>query len=129
LQRYCIICEPFVTIFKNLLVNPPVNPPVNPLVIQPFGFLSCLCSAPLHILRPLAAYYTACNALYFMLTDSCFKLYCKKNNIILPLVCEPSLYLIYLLISNNLLCCSFCTNICAYNCALAFMFISYKKDI
>jgi hypothetical protein len=125
----CVVREPSVVIFKNLLVNSAVNLLVNFLVIQPFGFFSRLCPALPYTLRPLAACYTAYSALHFTLTDGRFKLCYKKDNVILPPVCEPSLYLIYLLISDNPLCCSFCTNIRAYNCALAFTFINYKKDI
>jgi hypothetical protein len=63
-----------------------------------------------------------------MLTDGRFKLCCKKSNVILSLVYKPFLYLIYLLIGDNLLCCSFCINICVYNYVLTFTFVSYKKD-
>jgi hypothetical protein len=48
--------------------------------------------------------------------------------VILPPVREPPPYLIYLLTGDDPLCRSFRTNIRAYNCALAFTFVSYKKD-
>jgi hypothetical protein len=63
-----------------------------------------------------------------MSTNGRFKPCYKKSDVILLLVHKPSLYLIYLLTNNNLLCCSFCTNICVYNCTLAFTSVSYKKD-
>jgi hypothetical protein len=127
-QRRRVVREPFVAIFKDLLVDPSVNLLVNPLIIQPFSFLSRLCPASSHTLRPLAACYTAYSALHFASTDGRFKPCYKKGDIILPPVCEPFLYLIYLLTGDDPLCYSFCTNIRAYNCALAFTFISYKKD-
>jgi hypothetical protein len=123
-RRRHVVREPSVTILKN----PLVNSLVNLLIVQPFSFLLRLCPAPSYTLRPLAARYTAYSALHFTSIDSRFKPYCKKGNVILPPVRKPSLYLIYLLISDNLLCYNFCTNIRAYNYALAFIFISYKKD-
>jgi hypothetical protein len=48
--------------------------------------------------------------------------------VILPPVREPPPYLIYLLTGDDPLCRSFRTNIRAYNYALAFTSVSYKKD-
>jgi hypothetical protein len=131
--QYCrVVRQPSVAIFKDLLINPsvnlPINPLVKPLIIRPFSFFSCFYLAFSHTLRRLAAYYTAYSALHFASTDGCFKLCCKKGNVILPPVREPSLYLKYLFINNNPLCYSFSINICTYNCVLTFTFVSYKKD-
>ncbi|KIM99048.1 hypothetical protein OIDMADRAFT_126688, partial [Oidiodendron maius Zn] len=57
-----------------------------------------------------------------------FKSCYKKSDTVLPLIHKPLRELYTLLIGNDLHCCSFRTNIRAYNSAFAFTSVSYKKD-
>ncbi|PMD49994.1 uncharacterized protein K444DRAFT_711266 [Hyaloscypha bicolor E] len=104
------------------------DPPADLPTIWPPAFLSRFRPAPVHTTGPLTGYYIACGALYFGYTDDCFEAYCKKGDVILPLIRKPPLYLSYLFTGNNPLCRAFRTNIRAYNYAFAFTSISYKKD-
>ncbi|PMD64265.1 uncharacterized protein K444DRAFT_521416 [Hyaloscypha bicolor E] len=77
----------------------------------------------------LTNYYIAYKAFYFGYINNYFKAYYKKDNIILPLIRKPSLYLSYLFTGNNLLYRIFRVNIRIYNYTFAFILVKYKKDI
>jgi hypothetical protein len=116
--------QPPVTASVNIYEDPPADPPI----IRPPGFLSCFRPAPSHTLGPLTGYCTACGALHFCPTDNVFVACCKKGDVILPRIREPPPYLSYIFTGDDPLCRAFRANIRAYNCALAFTSISYKKD-
>src|SRR5579859_1710645 len=102
-----------VVLFKDTLPAP--------LVVQPPRFLLCIyIGAPAHTLGLLEVECAACSALHFHVTSSGFlEPCCKKGNVRLPLFHNLPPYLNYLLMDDNLLCCSFWTNICTYNSAFA----------
>ncbi|KAG9231345.1 hypothetical protein BJ875DRAFT_383147, partial [Amylocarpus encephaloides] len=92
------------------------------------GFLLRFRPARPHALGPLTDRCTVCEALHFYPSDDVFEPCCKNGDVTLPQIREPPPYLKYFFTGDDLLRRAFWTNIRTYNCAFAFISISYKKD-